>query len=70
MKILVEGKSTMKYKQFDVIELKDANKAIILQAYKNNYLAEIVNTNGVTLDKRILVESEIQTVLYSKKYIR
>ena len=62
----------MMYKQFDVVKLKDANKAIILQVNKNDYLAEIVNSNGLTLDRRLVYENEneIETVLYTRKDIK
>lgn len=37
----------MKIKQFDVVELRNKNKAVILEIYKGRkYYAEIVNDKG------------------------
>lgn len=57
----------MKMKKFNVVELKDGNKAIILETLGNRYLAEIVNIYGITLDKRIIKENEIKKVIYNKE---
>lgn len=44
----------MKVKRFDVVELKDSNRATIIDIKgKNEYLAEIVNTYGFTVDKKL-----------------
>ena len=51
----------MKYKIFDVVKMKNKNKATILDIIeKNKYFAEIVNPNGETVDKRIITEDEIE----------
>ena len=51
----------MKYKIFDVVKLKDNNKATILNITdKNQYYVEIVNNNGKTIDKKIISENEIK----------
>lgn len=42
----------MKIKIFDVVELKDKNRAIILEIKGNKYFAEVVNAYGITVDKR------------------
>lgn len=61
----------MKIKQFDVIELKNKNKAVILEIYKGRkYYAEIVNDSGITIEKRIITDDEIKDVIYSKENIR
>ncbi len=58
----------MRIKQFDVVELKDKNKAIILKIYKGKkYCAEIVNDKGKTIDKKKIVNNQIDRVLYTKK---
>jgi len=57
----------MKMKKFNVVELKDGNRAIILETLGNRYLAEIVNIYGITLDKRIIKENEIKKVIYNKE---
>ena len=44
----------MKIDKFDVVELKDSNKATILdKKSRNKYFAEIVNSYGFTLEKRM-----------------
>lgn len=58
----------MKIKKFDVVELNDKNKAVILEIYKRNkYYAEIVNDKGETIDKRKIEEWQINKVIYRKK---
>lgn len=49
----------MKRKKFDVVELKDNNRATILNIDGSKYFAEIVNAYGVTVDKRIITDNEI-----------
>ncbi len=61
----------MKIKQFDVVELKNRNKAVILEIYKRKkYYVEIVNDKGITIDKRIITDDEINDIIYSKESIR
>ena len=58
----------MKINKFYVVKLKDNNKAIILAKDKRNqYLAEIIDKKGITVDKRIITKDEINRVIYSKK---
>lgn len=58
----------MKYKRFEVVELKNENKAVILEVKKNNeYFAEIVDSNGNTIENRIITNSEISKIIYSKE---
>lgn len=58
----------MKIDKFYVVKLKDNNKAIILAKDKRNqYLAEIIDKKGMTVDKRIITKDEINRVIYSKK---
>lgn len=57
----------MKIKKFNVVELKNGNRATILEVLGSKYLAEIVNAYGITLDKNIITENEINKVIYSKK---
>lgn len=42
----------MKIKIFDVVELKDNNRATILEIKGNKYFAEVVNAYGITVDSR------------------
>ena len=58
----------MQIDKFYVVKLKDNNKAIILAKDKRNqYLAEIIDKKGITVDKRIITKDEINRVIYSKK---
>lgn len=57
----------MKIKQFDVVELKDSNKATILEIYKGKkYYAEIVNNKGKTIDIKEITLKEINKIVYRK----
>ena len=58
----------MKINKFNVVKLKDSNKAIILSVdNKKQYLAEIVNKQGKTVDKKIITKDEIEKVIYNKE---
>ncbi len=60
----------MKIKKFNVVQLNNGNRATILQVLGNRYLAEIVNSYGITLDKRIITKDEINKIVYSKEKLR
>lgn len=60
----------MKLKRFEVVELLNGNKATILDTNNNQYYAEIVNDNGITIDNRAITEDEIKKVLVYKDKIR
>lgn len=61
----------MKIKKFDVVELKNKNKAVILEIYKRKkYYAEIVNDNGKTIDKKEITSKQIDKVIYRKEFER
>ncbi len=61
----------MKIKKFDVVEMKDSNRATILEVKGNNeYLAEIVNAYGLTVDKKEITNREISKILYPKEQVR
>lgn len=61
----------MKIDKFDVVELKDNNRATILdKESKNKYFAEIVNSYGITLEKRIITSDEISKVIHKKEIQR
>ena len=58
----------MKINKFNVVKLKDNNNAIILSVdNKKQYLAEIVNKQGKTVNKRIITKDEIEKVIYNKE---
>jgi len=57
----------MKLKTFDVVELVDKNKAVILEAKDNgNYFVEVVDELGRTIEHRNIVFTEIERTIYSK----
>ena len=56
----------MKLKKFDVVELKNNNRATILEMKNNEYLAEIVDTNGITVEKRNINQEDIKQVIYTR----
>ena len=57
----------MRYKKFDVVELKNNNKETILDIKENNkYFVEIVDFYGNTIGNKMIKNSEIKKVVYSK----
>lgn len=57
----------MKIEVFDVVELKDKNKATILNKKENNeYLSEIIDNKGKKLGNKVITEQEIEKIIYSK----
>ena len=60
----------MKLKRFEVVELVNGNKATILDNKNNEYFAEIVDSNGKTIENRNITENEIKKVLIYKDKIR
>lgn len=60
----------MKIKKFNVVELKNGNRATILETLGVKYLTEIVNAYGITLDKTIIKDNEISKIIYSNDTIR
>lgn len=56
----------MKIKQFDVVELKNKDKAIIKKVIsKKKYLIQIIKQNEV--QERYITNKDINKVLYSKE---
>jgi len=56
----------MKIKKFDVVELKNKNKATVLEIKGSEYLVEIVDQNGTTIDKRNITQDDIKQIVYKK----
>lgn len=57
----------MKIEVFDVVELRDNKKAIILDIRQDNqYLVEIVNIDGEKLGNKIIIDKDISKIIYSK----
>lgn len=57
----------MKLKTFDVVELLDKNKAVILETKESGkYFVEVVDELGITIEYRNIVNSEIKRIIYSK----
>ena len=57
----------MKFKKFDVVELKNKNRATILEMKNNEYLVEIVDTNGITVDTRNINQEDIKQIIYTRQ---
>lgn len=57
----------MKLKKFDVVELKNNNRATILEMKNNEYLVEIVDTNGITVDTRNINQEDIKQIIYTRR---
>ena len=60
----------MKLKIFDVVELSDNNRATILNINNKEYLAEIVNSAGISLENRIITDNDINKVILAKSKVR
>lgn len=60
----------MKIQRFNVVELKDKNRATILEIKGKKYLAEIVNPYGITLGIKTIIKDDIQKVIYYKDKTR
>ena len=60
----------MKLKIFDVVELNDKNRATILNINNKEYLAEIVNSAGISLENRIITDNDINKVILAKSKVR
>ena len=57
----------MKIDKFNVVELKDGNRATIIEGKgTNKYFAEIVNAYGITVYTRNISDEEISKVIYNK----
>lgn len=56
----------MKIKKFNVVELKNKNKATILDIKGRKYFAEIVNSSGKTLDRKMITKDDISKIIYPK----
>ena len=56
----------MKLKIFDVVELKDNNRATILNINNKEYLAEVVNSAGISLGNKVIKDNDIDKIIVSK----
>lgn len=56
----------MKYKIFNVVELYDKNRATILSIQNNEYLVEVVNSEGVSLGIKTITEKDINRIIIAK----
>ena len=57
----------MKYKQFDVVLLKNSNYATILGIENNKYNVEIVNDKGIRIDMKLITDDDIEKSLFIKQ---
>ena len=60
----------MKIQRFNVVELKDKNRATILEIKNKKYLAEIVNPYGITLGIKTIIKDDIEKIIYYKDKAR
>ncbi len=60
----------MKLNRFDVVELKNGNRATIYEKESKGYVAEIVNPYGITLARKIITNNEISKVIHRKEFER
>lgn len=56
----------MKYKQFDVVVLKNENRATILSIIDTKYNVEIVNKIGKRIEMKLITDEEIDRLLFRK----
>ena len=56
----------MKLKIFDVVELNDKNRATILNINNKEYLAEVVNSAGISLGNKVIKENDMNKIIVSK----
>lgn len=56
----------MEVKIFDVVELNNQNKATILSINKDEYVAEIVDKDGVSQGYSYIKEKDIKKVIFTK----
>ena len=55
----------MKLKIFDVVELKDNNRATILNINNKEYLAEVDNSAGIYLGNKVIKYNNINKIILS-----
>ena len=54
--------------KFDVVELKNGNRATIIDVKSNQrYFSEVVNFEGKTVGKYVIDKEDISKIIYSKK---
>lgn len=56
----------MKVNRFDVVELKDKNRATILNFQNNKYLVEVVTPDGISLGNIEITDNDINKVIFCK----
>lgn len=57
-----------KIKKFDVVELHNNNRATILEIDKSQYFAEIVDSKGITVERRYITQDEIKNLIYTSNF--
>lgn len=56
----------MKYKQFEVVKLKNKYYATILGIEDNKYKSEVVDEKGNRIEIKMITDDEIESVLVKK----
>lgn len=55
-----------KVKVFEVVKMRDGDKATILGINNNNYIAEIIDNNGISKGTKTINQSDIAEIIISK----
>lgn len=58
----------MKYKLFDVVELKDGNKATIVNIDDSNYKVLVTDKKGINIGTRTVENNDISKMIFSKGF--
>lgn len=53
--------------RFDVVELKDKNKATILNFQNNKYLVDVVSPDGKSLGIMEIDDNDIEKIIFAKQ---
>ncbi len=59
----------MKVNRFDVVELKDKNKATILNFQNNKYLVDVVSPDGKSLGIKEINDNDIEKIIFAKQLL-
>lgn len=56
----------MKIKIFDVVKLKNGDKATIIEIKNDSYKVAIFNRNGVSKGHKYIMEQDVVDIIYTK----
>ena len=55
-----------KLKVFEVVEMKDGDKATILGTIDNSYIAEVIDNNGMSKGTKTVNQNDIAEIIIAK----